>query len=137
MKRQISGILAASAAAPYLGTLAFLIQGVFGSSHSSHSLYAPDVIEGFVLVLTFGTLGLLIYGLPLILSSSIAALILHALKAEKPALPICLGSLAGLGFGVFLTAPYIQDEWPLLLGCFTSGVICGWIYWRVAVRQSS
>ncbi len=136
MKRQVTGILAASAAAPYLGTLSFLIDGVFGPSHSSHLLYAGEVSEGLVLVLTFGTLGLLIYGLPLILASSIAAAILHVLKAEKPALPIGLGSLAGLSFAGFLMESTLQEGWLLLMGCFISGAICGWIYWRVATRQT-
>lgn len=133
MKRQITGILAASTAAPYLGTLSLLIHGAFGSSHSSHSLFTEDFIEILVFLLTFGTLGLFFYGLPLFLASSIAALILYALKAEKPALPICLGSLVGLCFGAFLTASNIQDEWLLVLGCFVSGAICGWIYWHIAI----
>ncbi|WP_112661860.1 hypothetical protein [Microvirga flavescens] len=136
MKRQITGIIAASAAAPYLGTLSLLIHGVFDSSHSPHSLHAEDFIESFVLVLSFGTLGLLIYGLPLLLAFSIAALILDVLKAEKPSLPICLGSLIGLCFGAFLMASSIQDEWPLLLVCLVSGTICGGIYWLIAYGGS-
>ncbi|MCG7394640.1 hypothetical protein MHY87_17180 [Microvirga sp. ACRRW] len=88
-------------------------------------------------MLTFGSLGLLIYGLPLILAFSIAALILHAIKAERSALPVCLGSLIGLCFGAFFAASDMQDEWPLFLGCFVSGAICGWIYWRIALRKQA
>jgi hypothetical protein len=136
MKRQITGILAASAAVPYLGTLFLLLHGVFGSSRSPHSLYAGDFSESLVLLLSFGTLGLLIYGLPLILAFSIAALISHAFKAGKPALPIFLGSLIGWCLGTFLSTSNIRDEWPLLLGCFISGTIGGWIYWRIAIKPT-
>ncbi|MCG7394642.1 hypothetical protein MHY87_17190 [Microvirga sp. ACRRW] len=130
MTRQILGILAASVAAPYLGAVSLGISIAL----SAPAMPSLDGIAKFFIGIAFiGTFGLVLYGLPVLGVAIIAALILYALDARSIMAAAIPASIIGACFGILLTAPNF-DDWPLIPGCFISGFICGWIYWRIALQ---
>jgi hypothetical protein len=132
MKRRILGILAASAVAPYLGAASFLVSMALKDPSLPTIESAAEFFTG---IMMFGTAGLIIYGIPVLAFVAIAALVLHALDAHSPLIITAIASLVGLCFGLFLTSPDFH-EWSVIPSAFISAAICGWIYWRIALRQT-
>jgi hypothetical protein len=141
MLRVIGGILAASLAAPYAAS--FFIYGLIalvGASTSTNLLFgAPAYFDGFLDLFKFlviGTLGAMMFGLPIILGVSIVAFVLHIFALHTKRSVIASGSVIGC---VSLTLLFVEeqsDAWIFPIAGLLSGAICGWIYWRIAIRQT-
>jgi hypothetical protein len=126
----ILGIFAASAVAPYLGATCHLVSMGLRDPGLPSLQTAVEFFPGIVM---FGTVGLFLYGTPVLAAVATAALVLHALDARSPFFVTAITSLMGLCFGLYMTSPNF-DEWPLIPSAFISAAICGWIYWRIAIR---
>lgn len=122
MKRQVLGVVAASAAAPYLGAASLGISTALRSPGVSSLV---NVIELFMATAYFGTVALVIFGIPVLAFAAIAALILYALDTRSI---IVIAATIGACFGSAFALPSFH-EWPLIPGC----LISGWIYWRIAL----
>lgn len=132
MKRYVLGVITASAAAPYLVAASLGISVALESQNWSALEGLIDLLIGMVF---FGTFGLLIYGLPVLAFAVFAALILYAFDIRSIIVIVATASIIGLCFGLLLLLQNF-DNWPLILGCVISGAVCGWIYWRIAIRQT-
>ncbi|WP_243370025.1 hypothetical protein [Microvirga solisilvae] len=128
MDRQIKGIVGTTIAAPYtvllLASLSLILTGNKDPSDLLQWQFYEDLFA-------LGTMGLLWSALPTLFLSLIAAGILNMLKLRSPAGPIAVGMIIGLCFGAFLGSANIE----LMILLSLSGAICGWIYWRIAIRQ--
>ncbi len=135
MKRYIFGLLAATAAAPYLLALAFYI-----SEPLFFSITPPWKLLRLLDVFFVGTYGLLILGIPLLFFSWWLAFFLDT-KGWQIWWQVVLG---GAALGTILTIIVaaipafhdLRDIRILALNAATGG-ICGWIYWRIAIKADS
>jgi hypothetical protein len=84
----------------------------------------------------FGTYGLILFGLPVFAGASTAALILHVLKVKSLVWAIIMGAITGLLCGLYIILPRFENDWVILPSFPSSGAICGWIYWRIAIRRT-
>jgi hypothetical protein len=103
MKRQILGVLAASAAAPFLGAVSLYATVILISLNSSGLPSLGDFAEALMAVLFIGFAGIVVYGIPLLLASSIAAPVVSGFSTRSAALAIGIGAVIGLRFGVYIT----------------------------------
>jgi len=141
MLRITGGILAASLAAPYVASFFItILMALAGASTGTSLLFGAPSSPGGLLdlfkFLVIGTFGAMMFGLPILLGASIVAFVLHAfaLHTKRPA----VASGGGIGC-VSLTLLFVQersDAWIFPLAGLVSGAICGWIYWRIAIRQT-
>lgn len=132
MKRQILGILATTLTAPYLGAIYVLIP--IAARTEFASLVPLKDIQGLLaLFIAVGMMGLAEFGAYILLAASVMALILAGLRIRSPALSIGLGAAIGLCLGIYIDLPHNELPVPALLGI---GALCGWIYWRIAIRQT-
>jgi hypothetical protein len=139
MLRTIGGILTASLAAPYLASFfIFVLMAVFSGSTDTEVVFGmPSHLDRFLDLLKFliiGTFGAMMFGLPIIFGAGVLAYLLHlfALNAKRHA----IASGSGIGC-VSLALLFGRDPngiWIFLLSGLSSGAICGWIYWRIALR---
>jgi hypothetical protein len=130
-RRRVLAVLAATVAAPYLP---FLLAGL------AWDLFVTPVASPveYLGVLFVGTIGLLIYGIPLFLLAYILAALCHHLGQETLLAAMAGGLLLGSGFGAVLIGFDSNLKSTLLLLSFPlSGALCGWIYWLIARERTS
>jgi hypothetical protein len=136
MKRHIWGIIAATAAAPYIAGLliGFYVELVDVVRHGE-PLELPSLLK----FLPISTVVLTVAGIPILILSALCAALLNAAEWRTRRASIVAGSLTGFCFIALLTSSpaNLGDEWlyALAIGA-PPGAICGWIYWRIAIRQT-
>ncbi|WP_457089098.1 hypothetical protein [Microvirga sp. P5_D2] len=136
MNRHVLGVITASAAAPYIvGTFLFLYAAL-SSLSSSDAMSLGEALKSSPTVLVFGTFGLIMYGLPVLAGATIAALIIHVLKVRSRSWAVGVGAMTGLCCGLYITFPRFESDWVILPSFLPAGAVCGWIYWRIAIRQT-
>ncbi len=135
MERQILGVIAASAAAPYLVGLFFFIYAALSELVSAGSIAFGEFLVTSLFILVFGTYGLVLFGLPVLIGAIIAAFILHSLNVKSLIWTIGIGGLTGLCCGLYINLAHLERDWITLPDFLLSGSICGWIYWRIAIRD--
>lgn len=134
MKRHVLGVLAASATAPYL-VGAFLFVGAMSGSLNVASPSPPgDVLSFWGVILALGTYGILAYGIPVLIAAAVAAAAIKFFDLNSPKTAVGLGFTIGLGFGLFVLPSEIDTAW--LVSFALSGTASGWVYWRIAIRQT-
>jgi small-conductance mechanosensitive channel len=138
MLRAIGGLFAASLVAPYLASfLITLFLAIFDHVSRNDALLARpspvDELLGVLNVPFLGTIGLAMFGLPILLVAAIVALALDifGLRSKRHSV-IGGGGLGGLFLGLLFSGSWI----PLVAGLLT-GAVCGWIYWRIALHRPS
>lgn len=134
MDRQIKGIVAATLAAPYVAGLLMTLRIIIIFEHKT--LYPLFTARFYDDIAFLGSVGLLYVGLPTLMLSLVADAILNMLKLRSALSSLLMGSVVGLAFGSFLSASSFRDNIHLVLIFTTSGAICGWIYWHIAIRQT-
>ncbi len=132
MARHIGAMLLATIVAPYLGVLCFVVFGPW-----------PGWIFGpreFLEALSLGTICLIIFGIPLLLILASITFILKACRLMR--WPYFVGSGACMGLGFMIVGKpelyFSSEDYPqvtLIAACV--GAVCGWIYWRIAVKSRS
>lgn len=137
MKRRILGAAIASATAPFsvmvfLTVLDLFLQG------DGQPLWGRG---NFINIIPYGFIALFLFAIPLALLALIGGLLglaLERLGFLSPLPYIVCGALTGLGFLVFVMEGSLlpPDNWPGFAICL-SGALCGWIYWRIALRGRS
>jgi hypothetical protein len=134
MKRHVLGVLAATIAAPYLAALFVTVATVTLVAVKSPNRFDPLDLFQFVF---HGTEAFLFLGAPVLLLSSFYAFLLHAFECRSRRGPIIGGAVLGLSFAlVFAPARLTVESVFLLCTGLFPGAICGWIYWRIAIRQT-
>lgn len=130
MRRHILGVLAAAIAAPYLVLFLWSLFGLVSGDRAG--MKEPlDLLK----VIPLGTIGLMIVGIPLLILASLCAMVVNAIKRPTWHGPVLGGMILGLGSMVALFAD--DSEFiPFLMSGALSGAICGWIYWRIALRNA-
>jgi hypothetical protein len=136
MKRHIWGIIAATAAAPYIaGLLIGFYAEVVDVVRHGEPLDLPALLK----FLPISTVALVVLGVPILIVSALCAALLNAAEWHTRWTSITAGSLAGFCFIALLASSPANfgDEWlyALAIGA-PPGAICGWIYWRIAIRQT-
>jgi len=112
--RHILGVVAVTLAAPYLIILAGFLFNKEGG---------PDPL----FLIHVATVGLVLLGPPTLVLAGICAAILHRLKLQTRSWCM-LG-----GAGVSLVFLGVLEG--LMLHLLLSGAVCGWIYWRIALKN--
>jgi len=145
MTRRLIALVAASASAPYLTS--FFLNGHHLMILKPESM--ADAIESLLTnTLVLGSAALVIYGPSVFISAGILAgfLSIVGLEARTPA--ISLGAALGACFGLYL---FLWDDaytvvwdgtdmsshlWPTLRSFIPSSAICGFIFWRIAIKRT-
>lgn len=128
MRRHCLGVLAATLAAPYLVLFLWSLFGLV--SGDQIGMEEPlDLLK----VLPLGTFGLGLFGIPLLILASLCAVAVNAVKRPTWRGPVLGGAILGLGFTAVLFDGD-REFIPFLVSGALSGALCGWIYWRIAVR---
>ncbi len=131
MRRRILGLLAATIAAPYLVLFLWSLYGLI--SGDQVGMKEPlDLLK----VIPLGTLGLGVFGIPLLILASLCAVAVNAVKRPTWRGPVLGGIILGLGFIAALSGSDIADDRDAI-AFVVSGAICGWIYWRIAIPYKS
>lgn len=139
MLRTIGGVLAASLAAPYLASFfIFYLMVLFGASSGADIVFgAPSLFDEFTDSLKFlviGTLGLTVFGLPVLFAAGALAFLLNALALHAKHHAVLGGAILG-GLSLTLLFGAEPDDLRVFpLAGLLSGAICGWSYWRIALR---
>lgn len=130
MRRHILGVVAATVAAPYL---VMLLGSPLDSERGLAALWSG---------IQQATGGLVLFGIPTLILAGICAAILHRLKLQTWVWCMAGGAGVGLVFlGLLTSLTYrhmTKSFWPLLLVVLIlllSGAVCGWIYWRIALKN--
>lgn len=84
-------------------------------------------------VIPFGTIGLMIFGIPLLILASLCAMVANSVRRPTWRGPVLGGMILGVGSMVALFADD-REFIPFLMAGALSGAICGWIYWAIAIR---
>lgn len=140
MLRTIGGVLAASLAAPYLASFfIFVLMALLGGSRDANLLFgAPsfaDSLLDFLKFLVIGTLGLGMFGLPILFAAGILAFLLHAFALRSKYYAIASGGILGCLSLALLFGGDRDDDRIFFLSGMLAGAICGWIYWRIAITN--
>lgn len=132
MKHRLLGILAANLAAPYLTALFMALFDLLFSD--AVWMKEPlDLLKSGVI----GTFGLILFGLPLLLISAVLALALQGLSCSSRWHAMVSAGVLGFVFmTVVLISEGLHESWSYLVAGGCSGAICGWIYWRIAIRRT-
>ena len=129
MQRHILGVVTATIAAPYLVSLVDYLSALM--------IDGPKSFMGLIDSILLGTNGLLFFGIPTLVLASICAAILHRLKLRTRGWCMLGGAGVGLGsLGIMVLSVGIDIGIPQLLLMSLSGALCGWIYWRIAIRRT-
>ncbi|WP_414472701.1 hypothetical protein [Microvirga sp. M2] len=141
MRRQIIGLLVASAMAPY--AMVFIVLGlepVLQIDLLSIELTGPLDLYKFVLLATVVAASL---GPLIALLAGLVVWGLNALGWKTPWVIVLSGSLFGLCVNGALFGGLALSSAPQLAAyaCYVAagtlaGAICGWIYWRIAIRRT-
>lgn len=128
MTRNVRGVLAAVVAAPYITVLLMFIGSLIAGDAKLDELPAVPLM---------GSAGLLFLGIPLLSVSAILAAAIQHTGRYACLISIMSGILTGSGFMLFMYREVLQSfQAQLILICGAlAGGICGWIYWRIAVRS--
>jgi hypothetical protein len=126
MKRQITGVVAATIAAAYL--TAFLIQ-TFALLFSEQAGRGIADLFGLIVL---GTIALILYGIPVFLISGMLAFALRGLSQARPWYAVMSGGVLGLCFMSYKFSDAIDGFWFYAASGLIAGAISGWIYWRIA-----
>jgi hypothetical protein len=136
MKRHVWGVLAATLVAPYLVGLMMGLFVEFDDMVNHGESF--DVLE--LLDFLFISTGVLIIaGVPLLIVASFWIALLDLCKCRTKLGPILAGIITGVCSVTVLVSgrPITGEFWVLALATSSlSGAICGWIYWRIAIRQT-
>ncbi|MCB5174590.1 hypothetical protein [Microvirga lenta] len=140
MLRIMGGLIAASLAAPYLASFfIFTFMILFGgSSGADFTFGAPSLVDDFLDFFKFlmiGNFGAAMFGLPILFAAGILAFLLHSLALGSKHHAILSGGSLGCSS---LTLLFVADpaDWRVFpLAGLLAGSICGWIYWRIAMRN--
>ena len=131
MHRHILGVVAATLVAPYLILLPTLSMSTWSGDFAS-LLFGIQVAIGL----------LMFFGIPTLILAGICAAILYRLKLQTRVWCMVGGAGVGLVFlGIMGSLPgtnWDTSFWPLLgliLHFLLSGAACGWIYWRIALKN--
>lgn len=125
--RHVKGVLAASLAAPFLGSLSIALADPPLERGLSSAIYITLETGAFILFAN-GLLLVLLFAL-------LAALVNAAGQFRKPMALLC-GAALGLGLTSLLFATDRPGVQTLLPGAALSGALCGWIYWRIAFHST-
>lgn len=129
MRRHALGVLAATLAAPYLVLFLWSVSGLVSGDHVG--LTEPlDLLK----VIPLGTVGLILFGLPLLILASLCALAVNAVRRPTWRGPALGGAILGLGFTAVLFADS-RDGIAFMTSGALSGALCGWIYGRIAIGR--
>jgi len=123
-------------AAPYLTGLliGFYIEFVDVVRHGE-----PINLLDLLKFLPISTVVLIVAGIPILILSALCAALLNAAEWQTRRASIMAGSLTGFCFIALLTSSPASfgKEWLYALALGTlPGAVCGWIYWRIAIRQT-
>ncbi len=135
MRRAIAGVVAANVAAPCL----FLLLSGMYSALSEPGSFSEITIVSFIVwgySLYAGILLALKTTLPI---SLLLAIIGDSLGLRSLWVHLSGAIAVGIGFALFLndwTLPEDPGGQRLFLPCIVIGAICGWIYWRIAIKQT-
>jgi peptidoglycan biosynthesis protein MviN/MurJ (putative lipid II flippase) len=136
MRRHIWRIMAATAAAPYV---AGLLIGFFTELGDVARHGEPLDLPSLLKFLPISTVVLIVAGIPILFASALCAALLNAAGWNTRRASITAGSLTGFCFIALLTSSPANfgDEWAYALAIGTlPGGVCGWIYWRIAIKQT-
>jgi hypothetical protein len=124
----MTGMIAATFAAPFLTALLMM---AFDAAPSRGPMleHLLDLLQ----FIPLGAFGLLSFGIPLFLLASIMALALSKLSHPPLWLPMTTGGALGLGFTSVIFMESLDKTWTYLASGTLAGIICGWIYWRIAL----
>ncbi|MEZ0169006.1 hypothetical protein [Microvirga sp. TS319] len=135
VSRHVKALVIASASAPYLTSL---FMGL--PSLAEHGLSGiGDAFEYLAATLIVGTAGLVIYGLPIAIAAGGFGGVLIWIGFRHPAIAIMFGAALGALFGCVLQAGQERTGngfWLIRISMILSGAICGFIYWRIAIRRT-
>jgi hypothetical protein len=134
MRRHILGVLSATLAAPYLVVFLWhLFALLFGDEVGIREPF--DLIKA----IPMGTIALFLFGLPLLTLAIICAAFVNAFDSSSWHGSVLWGFILGLGFMIALFVRSLEYSFQVtafLVSGSISGAICGWIYWRIAIRQT-
>lgn len=131
MTRRIAGLLAACVAAPYL--MAFFTLAFEFFSDGGPVVETPlDLFKA----IPIGTLALILLGLPLLCAASLLAVVLYGNGWERRWHVVLAACLLGLCFAGFTFSWELKKSFALLFQGGLAGAFCGWIYWRIAIKQT-
>jgi hypothetical protein len=116
MRRHLLGLFAASVTAPYLVVFFMILSG-------QELPYGPAINETAL----YGTISLVVFGLPLFGLASLSALVVAAAGWSSGSGAVFGGAILG-----FCLMAVIRDGGAGMIIGALSGAICGWIYWRIA-----
>jgi len=133
MDQQIKGIVAATLAAPYVASLLMVLRIVIMEHEDPAPLFTERFYDNIALL---GTIGLFYAGLPTLILALIGAGILNGLKLRSAVASLLGGSIVGLIFGALFGASSLKDNIHLMLIFVASGIICGFIHWRIAIGRT-
>jgi hypothetical protein len=92
-----------------------------------------DLVE----FIPLGTFGLLFFGFPILLVSSLLALALSRLCRRLPLwLPMTIGVVLGPCVVSMIFSESFERIWTYLVSAALAGATCGWIYWRIAIGRT-
>ncbi len=138
MRRKILGVVAATIAAPYLVLAFYYVGDVL--LRSGGGLRRDDLF-GVRKILPLGLDFLLYLGGPLVAAAGLLAFVLERFGLRHRAVFIAAGALLGAAF-VATTSPShagAPESWswgPVRMIAPFAGAICGFIYWRIGVRET-
>lgn len=132
MKRHALAILAATLAGPYLVGFFLVVLFTLTDLAGGRPIHPADLF-GFIVI---GSFGLALFGIPLLILASVCAVLLHAFRSQALWTPVLTG--AGIG-ACFLAVAFSslnrsQDRMIVSASGALTGALCGWIYWRIALR---
>lgn len=141
VKRTLAAILSSTISYPYAWCFFYLLSG--GKIGGRMAMASSEGIRDLPDSLEWGTIGLLVVGIPILVIMGLFALMLHALQIRSAFAVIACGAVAS--FAAMMLAVIATDDvprdgflgWvdlPGIAGTICAGAVCGFIYWRIAVR---
>jgi hypothetical protein len=102
------------------------------------TFFELEILDLPIRVLAFSVVVYFHLFAPLLAFSALLALFVHLLKCRSWQGPALSGAI--LAFGLVAALDFdspLNHRVQLYLGGIFSGALCGWIYWRIAVRSES
>ena len=134
MRRHILGVVTATVAAPYLTILLWELSVLL----LGEEVGIEEPID-LLKAIPIGTFAFLLFGLPLLILSSVFAILVNTIENPSWRSSVFSGAILGLGFMsvFFVRSPEYSFEVATFLTVGTlTGAICGWIYWRIALSRA-
>lgn len=127
MIRQIAALFTAALAAPYLITTGLVLEALL-----EHGRFGAAISPANYILLV-GTAGALAFCVPLVLVSGTIALCLRISGLYSRANVLWCAAILGSTCSGWV----FRSTGTALLAGTLAGAICGWIYWRIAIRGSA